>query len=246
MKKALKILVAVILIFIGISTALFFYFEKNIQPILVAEINKSLAVRVNVDDISITRLQDFPKVGVRLSNIAVDESSSFFNDKLIQANEINLYVNLLKLYQGDYVIDEILIRDGTICIADLENSNNYNIIKSSNNNTSSNISFEISRLKLVNCNFKYEYIPTKTKLNGFVSNSSIQLKYVDSSTFLNIKSDFDKLNLYVGNEGYIKNKDVSLDTKISINSNRKMITIDPSNLIIENINLLTQGKIIYN
>ncbi|MDG1720859.1 MAG: hypothetical protein P8I31_06365 [Bacteroidia bacterium] len=72
MKKTLKILVAVLLIFVGISAALFFYFQKNIQPILVAEINKSLAVRVSVDEITVTRIQDFPKIGVRLSNISVE------------------------------------------------------------------------------------------------------------------------------------------------------------------------------
>ena len=90
MKKAFKILVTVLLIFIGISTALFFYFQQNIRPILISEINKSLAVRVGVDEITVTRIQDFPKIGIRLTNISINESSSFYNEKLIQADELNL------------------------------------------------------------------------------------------------------------------------------------------------------------
>ena len=130
MKKAFKILVSILLVFIGISTALFFYFQKNIQPILISEINKSLAVRVGVDDITVTRIQDFPKIGIRLTNISIDESTSFYKDKLIQADELNLFVNLIELYQGKYVIDEISIRGGIINIVDHENTNNYEIIKS--------------------------------------------------------------------------------------------------------------------
>ena len=245
MKKALKILVAVLLIFVGISTALFFYFQKNIQPILVAEINKSLAVRVSVDDITVSRIQDFPKIGVRLSNISVEESTPYYKDKLIQANELNLYINLVKLYQGKYVIDEVSIRGGTINIVDLDNSNNYDIIKSSDDKKSSNISFEIDQLKLLNCDIKYNHTPSQTKINGFTSSSNIGIKYNNSSTFLRIKSDFNNLHLSLDNNSYVSDKNVSLNTKVSVNTNLKTITIDPSILKIENIILSTHGKINY-
>ena len=195
MKKAFKILVSILLVFIGISTALFFYFQKNIQPILISEINKSLAVRVGVDDITVTRIQDFPKIGIRLTNISIDESTSFYKDKLIRADELNLFVDLIELYQGKYVIDEISIRGGIINIVDHENTNNYEIIKSSNEKKSANVSFEIDQLKLMNCDIKYNHTPSKTKINGLVSSSSIQLKYNEASTFLKIKSDFKNLYL---------------------------------------------------
>ena len=245
MKKAFKILVGILLLFVGVSTALFFYFKKNIQPILISEINKSLVVRVGVDDIAVTRIQDFPKVGIRLSNISVDESTSFYNDKLIQADELNLYVNLMELYQGKYVIDEISIRGGTINIVDHENSNNYTIIKPSDDKKSTHVNFEIDQLKLLNCDIKYHHTPSKTKINGFVSSSSIQLRYNETSTFLRIKSDFNNLHLSVDNDSYVSDKNVSLNTKVSVNTNLKTITIDPSVLNIENINLSTHGKINY-
>ena len=245
MKKALKILVAVLIIFTGISAALFFYFQKNIQPMLVSEISKSLAVRVSVDDIKVTRILDFPKIGVRLSNISVDESVPFYNDKLIKANEVNLYVNIVKLYQGKYVIDEISIRGGTINIVDFVNSNNYDIIKSSNDKRSKNIGFEIDQLKLLNCSLKYNHIPSKTNINGFTSLSNIGIKYNNSSTYLKIKSDLKNLNLLVGNDDYINDKNVSFDTKIIVNTNLKTIIIDPTELNIESINLSTHGKINY-
>lgn len=245
MKKAFKVLVTVLLILIGISTALFFYFQKNIQPILISEINKSLAVRVGVDEITVTRIQDFPKIGVRLTNISIDESSSFYNEKLIQADELNLFVNLIELYQGKYVIDEISIRGGIINVVDHENSNNYEIIKSSNDKKSAKVSFEIDQLKLLSCDIKYNHTSSKTKINGFISSSSIQIKYNEASTFLKIKSDFKNLYLLANNDSYINNKNVSLNTKVVVNTNLKIVTIDPSVLYIENINLSTHGKINY-
>lgn len=245
MKKAFKILVSILLVFIGISTALFFYFQKNIQPILISEINKSLAVRVGVDDITVTRIQDFPKIGIRLTNISIDESTSFYKDKLIRADELNLFVDLIELYQGKYVIDEISIRGGIINIVDHENTNNYEIIKSSNEKQSANVSFEIDQLKLMNCDIKYNHTPSKTKINGLVSSSSIQLKYNEASTFLKIKSDFKNLYLLANNDSYINDKNVSLNTKVVVNTNLKIVTIDPSVLKIENINLSTHGKINY-
>ena len=205
---------------------------------LVSEINKSLAVRVSVDDIRVTRIQDFPKIGVRLSNISVDESISFYKDKLIQADELNLYVNLMELYQGKYVIDEISIRGGTINIVDFVNSNNYDIIKSSNDKRSTNIGFEVDQLKLLNCYLKYNHIPSKTNINGFTSLSNIGIKYNNSSTYLKIKSDLKNLNLLVSNDDYIDDKNVSFDTKIIVNTILKTIIIDKTELNIEKIHLM--------
>lgn len=245
MKKAFKILVISLFAISGVITALFFYFQKNIQPILISEINKSLAVTVGVDEISVTRIQDFPKIGIRLSTISVDERISFYNKKLIQADELNLYVNLIKLYQGKYSIDEILIRGGTINIADLENSNNYDIMKPTDDEKPSNLSFEIDQLKLVNCNIRYHHTPSKTKINGFVSSSVIQLKYSESTTVLGTQSNFKNLNLSVNDDDYINKKAVSFNTKFNINTSLKKITIDPTNFTIQNIKLLTSGVINY-
>lgn len=245
MKIVFKVLLVILFTISGVSTALFFYFQKNIQPILISEINKSLAVRVTVDDISITKIQDFPKIGIRLSNIYVNERFRFYNNKLIQADELNLYINLIKLYQGKYIIDKILVRGGTINIADLESSNNYDIIKISEDENPTNVNFEIDQLKLINCNIRYHHTPSKTKINGFVSSSIIQLKYSKASTVLRIQSDLKNLNLSLNNDDYINKKDVSFNTKINVNTSLKKITIDPTNLNIQNIKLSTSGAINY-
>ena len=66
-----------------------YYFYTNIKPILVTEINKALAVEVNVGDISISGIRDFPNLGVKFTTVTINESTPFYQKKLLEAaNEI--------------------------------------------------------------------------------------------------------------------------------------------------------------
>lgn len=245
MKRVIKIGAILVLLFAGTFAALFVYFQKNIQPLLIAEINQTLAVKVGVDDISITGVKDFPKIGIQLSGVTVDESTPYYKDRLITAEELSLYVDIFRLYQGEYVIDAVSLKNGKIQVADLMNTTNYEIIKPSNENESNNLSFEINHLRLINCALEYTHIPSETVLNGWVNSSDIRLNYINNLTQLDIRGEWNKLHLTVEEEHYIREQDIMLDTRFSIDNLNQQIEIGTSKLNVNTIAMTVGGRIDY-
>lgn len=222
-----------------------FYFQKNIKPILVSEINKTLAVKVAVEQISISGIRDFPNLGIKLSKVAIDESTPFYKEKLLVADELNLFVDVLKLYKGEYVIDKVLLRGGILRIAELNYGTNYDITKPTNEQNSSPVSFEIKDLVLIDCDIKYKHRPSNFACHAYSPSSSITLKYQEFTTNLSIKSQLDKTNLSYYGDQYINEKDIKINSKILVKTKEQIVQISPSDLQIQEVNLKTNGIINY-
>ena len=222
-----------------------FYFYKNIKPILVTEINKTLAVKVEVADISISGIKDFPNLGIKFTDVSIDESKKFYGKKLLKAQELNLFIDVLKLYKGEYVIDGVTLRNGQLNVADLKSNTNYNIIQPSSDTSSSAVSFEIKDLSLINCSIHYQHTPSKFKSEAYTPSSSIQLKYEGDVTSLAIKTSLDSTLIVVAEDVFVAKKNLKLNTAIDINSSSERIEISPSDIKIEQVKLKTNGFVTY-
>lgn len=222
-----------------------YYFHKNIQPILISELNKTLAVEVAVDNISISGLRDFPNLGIKLSQVTIDESTKYYGEKLLIADELNLFVDVLQLYKGVYVIDKILLRGGTLRVADLNYGTNYDIIKASTGDSSSAVSFEIKDLRLINCDILYKHRPSKFECKTYTPQSSIALKYGEVVTDLAINTRLNSTNLSSGKEEYIVKKDLKINTKIAVKTKEQLVEIFASDLQVQEVKLKVKGVVNY-
>ena len=97
------------------------------------------------------------------------------------------FVDILRLYKGEYVIDGIVLRGGQLYVADFISGNNYDIIKPSTDTSTTALSFEIKSLKLNDCKIRYEHTPSRFKMNGFTPYSQITLKYKDEKLLISKK-----------------------------------------------------------
>lgn len=245
MKKALKIIATSLIVLVLIVGSLVYYFYSHVKPILVSEINKSLSVEVSVDDITISGLHDFPNLGITFSGVSINESTPHYKKKLLKAKELSLFVDIMRLYNGEYVIDGIILRGGQLNVADLKNGTNYSIIKPSNDDTKSNLSFEIKSLKLKDCSIRYEHTPSLFKMSSYSPSSHIKLKYKDDNTFLNIKTQLDATTIALAENVYVNDKNLNVNSALFVNTKRERVTIDPSILQIQDVTLKTEGELTY-
>lgn len=222
-----------------------YYFYKHIQPIIVSEINKTLAVKVEVDNISISGIRDFPKLGVKFDNVRIDESSSHYNAHLLNAKELSLFVDIFKLYKNEYVVDAITLRSATLRVADLAKGSNYDITKASTEKDTTALSFEIKKLTLIDCYIQYAHIASELKTSAYAPNARIGLKYVGDVTQLSISSALDSLFVSYEKETWVANKNVKLNTYLELNTATEKVAISESDLVIEQVELKTNGSIDY-
>ncbi|NNJ56837.1 MAG: hypothetical protein HKP14_11930 [Bacteroidia bacterium] len=245
MRKIIKISFITLLVALVASSGVVYYFYTNIKPILVTEINKALAVEVNVKEINISGLKDFPKLGIKLKDVSINESTSFYNEKLLEAKELNLFIDIMRLWKGDYVIDGVALRDGKLNLADLAKKSNYDIIKPSNDTSNVAVSFEIKSLKLINCALRYSHTPSDFSCNASTPNSNIRLKYLEETTNLKIKTKLNGTTLTVEGEKYISNKDLAIQTGIAVNTASSTVNISTSDIDIEEVKLQTEGTVFF-
>ena len=245
MKRIIKIATILFILFAIAVAGIAFYFHKNIKPILVSEINKTLAVKVDVAEITISGIRDFPNLGITLSNVSIDESTVYYKEKLLVADELNLFVDVLKLYEGEYLIDKVILRSGKLRVADLNYGTNYDITKPSTDDNNSAVSFEIKDLKLIDCDIIYQHRPSKFKCNTYTPEGTIALKYKAHATNLDIRALLNKTDLVSGNDNYILGKDIDINTQVSVKTKEQLVVISPSDIKIQQVALKTQGKINY-
>ena len=245
MKRFLKITAFILLLLILVAGGTAFYFYKNIKPILVTEINKTLAVKVEVADISISGIKDFPNLGIKFSDVSIEESTKFYGKKLLQAKELNLFIDVMKLYKGEYVIDGVTLRSGSLNVADLHKNTNYDITKSSSDTSSSAVSFEINDLSLIDCNIVYQHTPSKFKSEAYTPSSSIKLKYEGDVTSLSVKTTLDSAFIALANEVFVARKNLKLNTAIAVNGNDQKVEIASSDVEVEQVKLKTKGYVTY-
>jgi hypothetical protein len=244
-KKIIKITCIIITICILAIVGIVLYFQKNIKPILVTEINKTLAVKVAVDKISISEIQDFPNLGIKLSQVSIDESTPYFKEKLLLAEELNLFIDIWGLYNGEYLIDKIVLRGGKLRIADLNYGTNYDITKPNNKEESSAVSFEIKDLKLIDCDIIYEHRPSKFKCNTITPLTQVGLKYQGTTTNLVIKALFNNASVISDGEQYFSDNNLKINTKIKVDTKEQLVSIAPTQLQVEEVNLKVQGSVNY-
>lgn len=244
-KKHLKILLIICLLFLTVGGGIIYYFYKNVKPILEQEINKSLAVQVKFSEIKVSGMRDFPKLGITFSGVKIDESTPHYRQKLLVATELSLFLDVLKLWKGEYVIDAITLRNGQLNLADLKKGTNYDIIKPSSETSSNSVSFEIKNLTLVDCKIVYQYVQDDLKFESFVPKAKIKLKYLENKTEFGVKTQFNNTFLSYSGEKYIVNRNVKLNTKLDLLSEKSFLAIAASDITVEDIALKTSGTFYY-
>ena len=245
MKRFLKIAAVISILLTLVIGGVVFYFYTNIQPILVREINKSLAVEVKVGDITVSGIRDFPNLGIRFSDVSIAESTPYYKKYLLEAQELNLFVDIMKLYKGEYLIDGVTVRNGAIRAADLNKTTNYEITKPSSDTSSGGVSFEIKTLKLINCDIAYEHTPSKFKSNAYSPSTTLTLKYEENSTSLKVKTTLDSAFIASADDVYVARRNLKINTAIDVVTDKEQVIISQSNIAIEAINLTTKGTIGY-
>lgn len=218
------------------------YFSAHIKPIIISQLNQQLNVKVSVKDIKISKLSAFPKLGIRFTDVVIEESASYYKNPLLNAKELNLYINIYKLLNKEYVVDAITVHNATIRLADLESASNYDIFKTDSSSTEA-VDFEIENLKIENCHIIYTHTGSSFLAEAQIFNAKTKLSYKDETTDLKIRGNFLAKRILHDNNFYLKNQSVNINTQLILSNNNTHLSISPSDMIIEEVALKTKGYI---
>ena len=150
--------------FITLITILLKIYEDDIEQYAVAEINKHLAVKVDVQDMEVAFLSSFPYASLNFKKILIRDNYETIKSKdtLFYAKDLYLNFSLFDIYQKKYEVKNIKSNKAVLKIKTAGNGEiNYNIVKPSNDTTPSNFNFKVEAVHLRDVRFEYANIATK-------------------------------------------------------------------------------------
>ncbi len=140
-------------LFLLISILIFAFKDKIIERTII-EINKNLEVPMEVRDVELAFWSSFPNISVDLLDVEIPSENT--NRSLLKSKKFNLRFNPFDLLSGDYNLKQINVSDGELHLyVDSTGSDNYNIVKSSEDNSDSEFTLELQAVTLKSMKVSY-------------------------------------------------------------------------------------------
>jgi uncharacterized protein involved in outer membrane biogenesis len=133
MKKFLKIISAIILLFVVAIFAIPYFYKDKIVNYIKADINKNINAKVDFKDVDLSLFKSFPNFNLGIDQLTVDGVETFKNVRLLEAKDLNLTLDIKSVFGGDQIkINKIGVEHAKVNILVLENGKaNYDITKPS-------------------------------------------------------------------------------------------------------------------
>ncbi|WNJ20245.1 AsmA-like C-terminal region-containing protein [Pontibacter sp. G13] len=131
MKKALRVIGIVLILFVGILAVAPFLFQDQIKQWVNAQIDEQLVADVYYGDLSLSFLRNFPKARVQIDDFGIVGQEAFAGDTLASGQSFTLLLNLPELISGGGInIERIILNRPRIQAIVLEDGTaNWDIMK---------------------------------------------------------------------------------------------------------------------
>ena len=163
-KTSFKILIRVfsILIIIGVFLmasliiSIKYLYQKEIKSIAMKHLNEQLNSPVEIKDISIGFISNFPLVSLSLSEINIKDPVHP-KDTLFYCEKLDLNFNAVDLINHNYKVRKLKVNDGGLNIKITKSGlKNFLVIKDSNKDKKSNFKFVLDQVSLSDFHIKYK------------------------------------------------------------------------------------------
>ncbi|WPO80616.1 AsmA-like C-terminal region-containing protein [Flavobacterium sp. KACC 22761] len=222
-------------------------FADKIKEQIKKTANEKLSAELNYSDVSVSFFHHFPSLTLTLSDLNLNGSAPYANEKFITAKEVSFGINVASLVFSKTVkIDQIYLSDSFINVKVNPNGEaNYNIYKSkasSKPEDSTETALKLERIQILNSKIIYDDQSTKVHLDAFgfnyLGNGDLNKSVFD----LYSKAKIEKLNVIYENEPYLMNKKVDADLITKVNVNSLSFFFQQNNLKINQLVVDFKGK----
>ncbi|MFN8295502.1 MAG: AsmA-like C-terminal region-containing protein [Chitinophagales bacterium] len=248
MKKVLVGFLVFLTVLAASAVAVPFFFKDKIIEKAKEEISKQVNAKVDFKDIDLSLLKNirnFPNIALGIEDLTITGIVPFEGDTLLHIRTAKASLDLMSVINGEqYKIEQVEIADAMLnAIVNKDGFANWNILKSSENKNEENKSFSLAlnKLTLDNVNVYYDDLKEGTSLKiehlnhtGKGDFSSEILDYVS-------KTAIGKISVTQGIISYLKEANLSFDSKLNINQQQKKYAFKDNKLTLNDLSLLFNG-----
>ena len=253
MKKFLKIIGIVLLIFIAILIAIPFALESKIDTIVQNYADENLNAELSFDDINLSLISSFPKAEVSVENLKITNRAPFEGETLATAKSLSFEMGVMQLLKGtedpleinEIIADELLL----VIKTNKTGAVNYDIVKESETDaapteteSSGGFSFDIDNYELNNSAFTY--IDDTSNLTFYLT----EINHKGTGIFSGGKSELDtnteaNVTFAMDSTEYLSNNSIKLDALIDLDLEQQKYTFKENKAYINALPLEFDGYV---
>jgi hypothetical protein len=222
--------------------------NKTIIYELKKQLNKYLLTEVQINNIQISSLKNFPNITLILDKVVVKEAPKESGLNLAELDKVYLVINLMDFINKDYIIQKVSCSSGKINIRRYkDNTYNYYIWKTTTtDSTSSDDIFEVNKaffkdISLYFIDYQLDYDFTTT-----VDRCDMKGNLIESPYMMNVHSKTKNLKLRVHKKTINKNELVEIQTQLTYNAKNEIFELHKSKFWINKIKIEVDGSFVYN
>ncbi|WP_138434989.1 AsmA-like C-terminal region-containing protein [Winogradskyella algicola] len=252
MKKFLKIVGIILLIFIAILIAVPFVLESKIDAIVQNYADENLDADLSFDDVSLSLISSFPSAEVSVENLKIVNRAPFKDETLATAKALSFEIPIGELFKGSdepLVVNEIIADELLLTLKTNKNgTTNYDIVKQDEDAStapdseeqSSGFSFDIQNYELNNSAFTYIDEGTNTKLYATEINHNGKGVFSGEVSELDTKTEA-KISMSIDSTQYLSNNSIKLDALIAMDLEQNKYTFKENKGFINALPLEFEG-----
>ncbi len=251
MKKTISIFLVSFCLLLMAGAAIPYFFKDELIAKTKSEISKQVNAKVDFTDIDVSLLnniRNFPNIALGLEGITITGITPFEGDTLLHIGQLNLSLDLMSIINGDeYKIEQVTLKKGVLnAIVNKDGAANWDILKpTEENDTASGKPFKLGLNKLTLDDISLFYDDLNSGTSAKIEHLSHSGKGDFTAAILDYSSNttIEKVSVAQGLIGYLKNAEVSFDSKINIDQTNNKYTFENNKLTLNNLGLLFNGSI---
>jgi hypothetical protein len=245
--RAITIWTVGIVAFVVLSLSLAQRFlGPEVKKLFITEINKSLTAEVQIDDVQLSLIKDFPFASVSFNGLRVKEAlktpSKYY---LLTARNVSLRFNIWDLLRKKYRVKNIRLADveiGPHVYAD--GSDNFHFWKQTSGGTD-NFNFELQRIIIHNLHVRYINDATLSVIDAVIPGFVAKGNFGSSKYALELAGNMLLHEFKSQGSSYISEREFNLWLSIDADENTGQYSIKKGTIETGKLKLTTSGSLVY-
>ncbi|QHL88291.1 hypothetical protein GU926_12955 [Nibribacter ruber] len=215
----------------GLAAGTIYLYQDKIIQLFITEANKHIKTKVAVEKIDVSLWEKFPQVAISLQNVEITEAVPGSTAPLAKLKNIHSTFSLWDLVWGEYRIREIYLEEGEVHVKVLSNGEvNYLFYQSADTAQTGKLSFDLQGITLRKVHVLYVDAPLQQRYDVQAHLMKAALTLEEPLVNIKLKGNARVNTIRLAGNEYLKQKELTLGSQLSVDAERKHVALQPSEL----------------
>lgn len=247
--RAITIWTISIIVFVVLSLFMAQRFlGSEVKNLFITEMNKFLVAEVQIDDVQLSLVKDFPFASVRFTGVRMKEATQLPSKNfLLTAETISLRFNIWDLLRKKYRVKNISLTDVEIAPhVYADGSDNFHFWKQTTGKSNEKFNFELQRIIIHNLHVKYINDVSLTFVDTHIPDFVVKGNFGSDKYALDLAGNILIHEFKSQATSYISERELNLWLILDVDNNSGLYNIQHGTVETGKLKLTTAGNFIYN